>query len=89
MSRPFIRLGDSTSHGGTVTTASPHTDSFGIQVARIGDMTSCPIPGHGSPPIVTGDPTLIVDGSPVARLGDSTGCGATLIPSQQPTTDLV
>lgn len=89
MSKPLIRLGDSTSHGGTVITASAQTDILGIQVARIGDKTSCPIPGHGSPPIVTGDLTLIVDGKPVARQGDKTGCGAILIPSQQPTIDLV
>lgn len=87
MSRPFIRLGDTTSHGGTVAEASAVTDSFGIRVARIGDKVPCPIPGHGSPPIITGDTTLIVDGSPVARAGDVTGCGAVLIPSQQPTRD--
>jgi uncharacterized Zn-binding protein involved in type VI secretion len=89
MSRPFIRLGDSTSHGGTVTSVSVQTDVLGIQVARIGDKTSCPIPGHGSPLIITGDPTLIVDGSPVARHGDETDCGAILISSQQVTDDLV
>ena len=89
MSKPLIRLGDSTSHGGTVTSASAPTDVLGIQVARIGDKTSCPIPGHGSPLIVTGDPSFIVDGKPVARQGDETGCGAILIPSQQATIDLV
>lgn len=89
MSKPFIRLGDSTSHGGTVTTASAQTDSFGIQVARVGDKTSCPIPGHGSPLIISGDPSLIIDGKPVARHGDETDCGAKLIASQQATTDLL
>lgn len=89
MSRPFIRLGDSTSHGGCVAEASPQTDSMHSQVARVGDRVPCPIPGHGAPPIVTGDATLIVDGKPVARAGDTTGCGAILIPSQQATTDLI
>jgi len=32
--------------------------------------------------IVTGDPTMIVDGAPVARHGDKCACGATLISSQ-------
>jgi uncharacterized Zn-binding protein involved in type VI secretion len=84
----FIRLGDKTSHGGTVIEASPTTTSGDIAVARLGDKTSCPLPGHGTNPIVEGDPTAIVDGKPVARHGDKTGCGATLIASQQATTDL-
>ena len=89
MSKPFIRLGDSTSHGGKVIEASAQTDSLHIQVARLGDKVTCPIPGHGTCPIVTGDFTLIVDGKPVAREGDKTSCGAVLIPSQHPTIDLV
>jgi uncharacterized Zn-binding protein involved in type VI secretion len=58
-------------------------------VARLGDKTSCPLPGHGSNPIASGDPTMIVDGKPVARHGDVTACGATLIAGQQATVDLV
>ncbi|MET0855816.1 MAG: PAAR domain-containing protein [Telluria sp.] len=85
----FIRLGDKTSHGGTVIEASPTTTSGDIAVARLGDKTSCPLPGHGSNPIAAGDPTTIVDGKAVARHGDKTACGATLIASQQATTDLV
>jgi uncharacterized Zn-binding protein involved in type VI secretion len=85
----FIRLGDKTSHGGVVIEASPTTTSGDIAVARMGDKTSCPLPGHGSNPIAAGDATCIVDGKPVARHGDPTACGAKLIASQQASTDLV
>lgn len=82
MTRPIIRLGDTTSHGGVVLSAAPDTIVDGKAPARIGDMTVCPIPGHGTNPIVSGDSGAIVDGSPVAREGDMTGCGASLIASQ-------
>jgi uncharacterized Zn-binding protein involved in type VI secretion len=87
MSKPFIRLGDKTSHGGTVLEASAQTDSGNIKVARVGDKVSCPIPGHGTCPIVSGDFSLIVDGKAVARQGDKTACGAVLIPTQAATLD--
>jgi uncharacterized Zn-binding protein involved in type VI secretion len=44
---------------------------------------------HGDTTITSGDQTLIVDGKPVARHGDKTSCGATLIASQQNSTDAV
>ena len=47
-------------------------------VARKGDLHSCPIPGHGVTPIVTGSGSK-VEGQPVARVGDKTGCGATIV----------
>ena len=87
MAGPLIRLGDKTSHGGTVIEASTLSDIGGIGIARVGDKTSCPIPGHGTNPIVSGDMTMIVDGKPVARTGDLTACGAMLIPSQMSTID--
>ena len=87
MAGPLIRLGDKTSHGGTVVEASPHSDSDGIGIARMGDKATCPI--HGSTAIASGDATLIVDGKPAARQGDKTACGAILIASQQATADLI
>jgi uncharacterized Zn-binding protein involved in type VI secretion len=89
MSGPVISLGDKTSHGGVVLEASTHTTSGNIGVARMGDKVSCPITGHGSTPIISGDATMIVDGKPVARQGDKCGCGASLIASQQETMDLL
>jgi len=85
MAGPFIRLGDKTSHGGAVIEASPHSDSGGIGIARMGDKVTCP--KHGTNPIASGDATTIVDGKPVARDGDKTACGAVLIASQHATID--
>ena len=87
MPGPFIRLGDKTSHGGSVLEASTHSDSGGIGIARVGDKTSCPIHGNGT--IVSGDQTMIVDGKPAARHGDKASCGALLIAGQQATVDHV
>ena len=87
MPGPVIRLGDKTSHGGAVVEGSPHSDSGGIPIARLGDKISCPI--HGSGTIASGDMTMIVDGKPAARHGDKTSCGALLIAGQQATVDNV
>jgi uncharacterized Zn-binding protein involved in type VI secretion len=87
MPGPVIRLGDKTSHNGTVAEASTMSDSGGKGIARMGDKVSCPI--HGSTTITSGDQTCIVDGKPVARHGDKTSCGATLIASQQATVDFI
>ncbi|MET0320174.1 MAG: PAAR domain-containing protein [Duganella sp.] len=89
MAGALIRLGDKTSHGGAVLSASPVSESGGIAVARVGDRVSCPRPGHVNCVIVSGDATMIVDGQPVARHGDKVSCGATLIASQQATIDQI
>ncbi|MGO3692490.1 phospholipase effector Tle1 domain-containing protein [Marinobacter sp.] len=47
-----------------------------LMVACIGDTHVCPIPGHGSSPIVANGATANVDGMPIARVGDACGCGA-------------
>ena len=84
MSRPFILLGDTTSHGGTVVSASITSDCDGKGIARVGDKVTCP----GSVTVIaTGDPTAVIDGKPAARHGDKTACGATLIASQSLATD--
>ncbi|TVT48468.1 MAG: PAAR domain-containing protein [Denitromonas halophila] len=88
MTRPFILLGDKTSHGGTVISASGSSDCGGRGIARVGDQVSCPKKGHGRvTTIATGDPTALIDGRPAARHGDITACGASLIASQSLTTD--
>jgi len=86
MSKRLIVLGDSTSHGGTVIEASGNSFVGGIPYARVGDKVTCPIKGHGTTTIVSGDPTLVVDGKPAAREGDKTACGAVLVASQSPAT---
>ncbi|QLI81303.1 PAAR domain-containing protein [Chitinibacter fontanus] len=74
-----IRLGDPTSHGGVVISAAPKSVLFDKPVARVGDKVTCPIKGHGTCPIVEGDPTWLVDGKAVALEGHKTACGAALI----------
>lgn len=88
MSRPLILLGDTTSHGGTVISASGSADCNGRGIARLGDKVSCPRKGHGRVTVIaSGDPSALIDGQPAARHGDLTACGATLIASQALNTD--
>jgi len=87
MGRPFIVLGDATSHGGKVIEASGTTDTHGRRIARVGDKVTCPTKGHGGTTvIVSGDPTMIIDGKPAARHGDKCACGATLLATQSVST---
>lgn len=83
MSRPFIIVGDKTSHGGTVVSGATTATTHSKQIARVGDKVTCP--RCGSTTIATGDNTMIIMGKPVARDGDKTACGATLISSQSVT----
>jgi uncharacterized Zn-binding protein involved in type VI secretion len=85
MSQPFIVLGDKTSHGGTVITASPFGSTHGKGWARKGDMVSCPL-CKGVFPIIQGHVGLTDDDKPVAYHGCKVACGATLISSQTFTT---
>jgi len=79
MALPIIRLGDPTSHGGKVITASPTHTIAGIGIARVGDFITCPRPGHGDNTIVEGAPTYLIGGRMVALHGHRGACGCTLI----------
>lgn len=57
----------------------------GKPAARVNDPTACPIPGHGTNPIVAGSPDVLFDSLPAARMGDPTGCGSTLASAVIPT----
>jgi len=57
----------------------------GKPAARVSDPTACPIPGHGTNPIVAGSPDVLFDSLPAARMGDPTGCGSTLASAVIPT----
>ena len=75
-----VRIDDPTSHGGKVQSVrATHFTVDGKAVACIGDMCSCPLPGHGVCTIVEGSDTHTIDGVPVAYHGHKTSCGATLI----------
>lgn len=78
MANPVARLGDRSDHGGTVISAASCTYVNGIPVARMGDLHSCPLDGHGVTPITSGSGCVLIEGQPVARIGDTTGCGATI-----------
>ena len=82
MEKPFIRLGDKTSHGGTVIEADMTFVVFDKPVALAGHKVVCP-KCKGTFPIVGGTPDMASMGMAVARHGDKTSCGATLIASQQ------
>jgi uncharacterized Zn-binding protein involved in type VI secretion len=81
MALPIVRLGDMTSHGGTVITASPTHSIGGVGIARVGDSVACPIPGHGVNVIVEGAATYLIGGRMVALHGHRSACGCTLISS--------
>lgn len=81
MALAIVRLGDKTTHGGVVTTASSVHTLRGIGIARKGDMVSCPLPGHGTNEIVEGCPVFSVGGRSVALHGHKTACGCSLIAS--------
>ncbi len=82
MGKPYIVIGDKTSHGGTVISADFTYCINGKATARVGDQVVCPR-CKGVFPITEGDPGS-VDGSgkSYARLGDKTACGASLVSSQ-------
>lgn len=47
----------------------------GKPAARVTDPTACPMPGHGTNPIIEGSPKIVFDGLPTARQGDVSACG--------------
>ncbi|MFM0141727.1 PAAR domain-containing protein [Paraburkholderia sp. RL18-085-BIA-A] len=77
------RLGDTSSHGGTVISASGNLAADGKGVARAGDQHSCPIAGHGVTPLSSSS-TRTNGGKSIVRVGDTAGCGA-VINSGSPT----
>ena len=79
--RRVIRLGDRTSHGGYVVSATSRFTVMGIDVARLGDQCTCPKKDHNNCYIVEGDPGWTIDGVPVALEGHRLSCGAVLISS--------
>ncbi len=81
MALAVVRLGDKTTHGGVVISASPIHTVRGIGIARVGDMVSCPQSGHGTNKIIEGSPVFSVGGRKVALHGHKSACGCALIAS--------
>lgn len=51
----------------------------GKPAARLTDPTTCPLPGHGSPPISSGSADVLFDSLPAARKADTAACGQKII----------
>lgn len=79
MGKHVVRLGDPTSHGGTVVSAAGNYSIMGKPVARMGDKCTCPLPGHSNCVIVEGDPTWTIDGRHVALEGHKLSCGGVVL----------
>ncbi len=77
----IARLGDSSSHGGSIITCSAVTKTEGVLTARVGDLHTCPIPGHGVTKIVNGSGNFKTEGKITAVYGSRAGCGAVITPS--------
>jgi uncharacterized Zn-binding protein involved in type VI secretion len=78
--KTIIRLGDRTSHGGTVVEGFPLLTVHGKPVAGISHQVPCPR-CKGKHVIVEGAVTVTMLGTSVAVEGMKTSCGATLIGS--------
>lgn len=57
----------------------------GKPAARVTDPTACPIPGHGTNPIVAGSSDVLFDGLSAARQGDLSACGSPIVSNVSPT----
>jgi uncharacterized Zn-binding protein involved in type VI secretion len=73
-----IVLGDRTTHGGEVVTATAKVSLLGKQVACVGDQVTCPR-CEGLHTIISGAPRSTAHDKAIARNGDSVSCGAKLI----------
>lgn len=81
MSRGLVLLGDKTTHGGSVISASSTITVNGKKAALVGDMVSCPVGGHGTNPIVEGMPQRTCGGRAVVIDGCKCQCGCQVISS--------
>ncbi|XKM12792.1 PAAR domain-containing protein [Orbaceae bacterium ac157xtp] len=79
MKRNVVRLGDPTTHGGRVITASSTSVIEGKPVALIGDLVSCPYDGHGINKIIEGSKTCYSDGRPVVIDYSLCECGCKVL----------
>lgn len=93
---PAARMGDMTSHGGSIVVGFPQVLIGGQPAARLGDMHTCPMqtPAAPSPiphvggPITKGSATVLIGMAPAARVGDAATCVGpldTIIPPGCPT----
>lgn len=78
--RGVVCLGDITTQGGHVITASSGLFFDGTQAALVGDLVSCPL--HGVSTITEGSATMYEGGLAVVISGCLCGCGCQVISSR-------
>lgn len=81
MYKGLVLLGDKTTHGGAVISASSTMIVNGKKVALVGDMVICPKDGHGSNPIIEGSTEWSSDGKAIVVDGCKCRCGCQVISS--------
>lgn len=81
MFQGFVLLGDKTSHGGEVISATSTTFVHGKPVALVGDHVRCPVPGHGVNEIIEGSPDWSEEGRALVVDGCRSACGCQVISS--------
>ncbi|EFB2838772.1 PAAR domain-containing protein [Escherichia coli] len=86
MANGLVLLGDKTTHGGKVNSASSNITVDGKKVALVGDFVCCPIIGHGTNPIVEGSPHRTFNGRAVVVDGCQCLCGCKVISSAKNST---
>lgn len=81
MSKGFVLIGDNTTHGGQVISASSTMVVNGKKVALVGDKVSYPKEGHGINAIIEGLPEWTSNGKAVVVDGCHCECGCQMISS--------
>ncbi|MCX8641272.1 MULTISPECIES: PAAR domain-containing protein [unclassified Gilliamella] len=79
MGENIVRLGDPTTHGGSVISASSTMTIEGKPAALIGDLVSCPKKDHGVNKIIEGAKTVFSDGKAVVINQCSCECGCKVL----------
>jgi uncharacterized Zn-binding protein involved in type VI secretion len=81
MSKANILLGDKLTSGGSVISATSTVKINGIFAARLNDIVSCPLEGHGINRIVGVEPGFISENVQLAFDNALCACGCRVIAS--------
>jgi uncharacterized Zn-binding protein involved in type VI secretion len=80
---PAARVGDATTHGGTLLPPGiPKVLIGGQPAACAPNPHACPItapPPHAVTPTSPGSVRVLINGMPALRVGDAAGCGAVIV----------
>jgi uncharacterized Zn-binding protein involved in type VI secretion len=81
MGKPAARMGDPTTHGGSIVAGCPTVLIGGMPAARLGDAHVCPLANpaptpvpHVGMPVTLGSAGVFIGGMPAARMGDMAPC---------------